>query len=116
METYPSGLQQKLNADNFGITFGDTTIRSGMDIGPDKVRSRFTDGIDQYTVGILMDFDDYDTLYDFYKDTLGNGTLSFAFVNPMTGDTDEFRFLGPPDIRPIGGRMFSVSMKWEKLP
>ncbi len=116
METYPSGLQQKLNADNFNIMIGDTTMRSGMDVGPDKVRSRYTDAVDMYTVSIWMDIDDYDTLTTFFKSTLGNGVKTFGFTNPMTGDSDEFRFMGPPQIMTLGGRTFSVSMKWERLP
>ncbi len=116
METYPSGLQQKLNADNFSVVLGNTTVRSGMDVGPDKVRSRFTDGVDVYTVSIWMDIGDYSTLTTFYKATLGNGAKTFGFPNPLTNTTDEFRFLGPPEITPLGGREFVVTMKWELQP
>ncbi len=87
-----------------------------MDVGPAKVRSRFTDGIDVYSVGIWMDIDDYSTLTTFYKTTLANGSLTFGFTNPMTGDTNEWRFVEPPNISPLGGREFAVSMAWELMP
>lgn len=116
METWPSQLQDKMNVQNFQIVFGKTTIRSEMDVGPDKIRSRFTDGIDLYNTSIDLDIDDYSVLSTFYKTTLGNGTRSFGFLNPMTNTTDEFRFVTEPTIQPLGGRYFRVTLSWEKLP
>ncbi len=115
METWPAELQQHLNVDNFGVDFGETLVRSQMDIGPDKVRSRFTDGVDIYTTSIDLDIEDYDLLTQFYKTTLNNGANTFAFIDPLTTGSAEFRFLGPPSVRPLGGRIFRVTMKWEKL-
>ncbi len=116
METWPSEFQQLINEESFGISLGDTTIRSDMDVGLSKVRSRYTKGIDIYSCTIFIDIDLYDTLTDFYKTTLGNGTRTFSFNDPMTGDPAEFRFSEAPSITPRGGRNFTVSMKWEKLP
>lgn len=116
METWPSGLQQKLNVDSFGVKFGNTVARTDMDVGQAKTRSRATDGVDIYTSSINMSFEEYETLRDFYKTTLNNGAKTFAFVNPLSGDTDEFRFMEPPDIKPLGGREFRVNMTWERMP
>jgi len=116
METWPLSLQQKLNVDNFGVQFGNTLVKSDMDIGPAKTRTRFTDAVDIYSASIDLDYDEFETLRDFYKVTLANGSKTFGFVNPLTLDTDEFRFAEPPDIKPMGGRMFKVGMKWERLP
>lgn len=116
MEIYPAQLQQKLLIDNFSIEMGDTLVRSGMDVGPDKVRSRYTDGVDVYNCAIDMDIDDYDVLLDFYKTTLNNGAHTFGFLDPMTNEDGEFRFKAPPAITPIGGRIFRINMVWEKLP
>lgn len=116
MEAYPIQLQQKLLTENFSIDFGDTLVRTGMDVGPDKVRSRYTDGVDTYNCAINMDFDDYDVLTEFYKTTLNNGANTFSFTNPMTETTGEFRFKAPPQIAPLGGRVFRVTMVWELMP
>lgn len=116
METWPVSLQQTLNTDSFSVVFGDTLVKSETDVGPAKIRSRYTDGVDKWSSTILLDYSEYVTFYDFYKTTLNNGALTFAFVNPFTLATDEFRFEGVPSITPLGGRTYKVSMKWERLP
>lgn len=116
MELWPSQLQQALNTDSFNLKFGDTTVRSGVDVGQDKVRARYTDAVDIYSATINLDYDDYTVFYDFYKTTLGNGVLTFEFDDPMTGIASEFRFAETPVIAPLGGRVFRIDMKWEKMP
>lgn len=114
--TWPVGLQQKLDSESFEKKFGNTLIRSDMDVGPAKVRSRYTDGVDLYTCSILLDYDEHATLNTFFKTTLNNGALSFDFNDPFTGEPASFRFAEPPTIRALGGRTFRVGMNWEKLP
>lgn len=116
MDSWPVGLQQRLNADDFSVKFGDTTIRTDMDVGPAKVRRRLTDGVDTYSCSILLDIDDWDTLKDFYKTTLAGGSLPFLFTDPFTSMNDPFRFAAPPEAKPMGGRIFRISMVWERLP
>ncbi len=116
MEAWPGALQQLLNVADFGITLGNTKVRSETDVGPAKTRSRFTDGVDIYSCSIDLDMDTYNTFLSFYKTDLNNGVTTFAFNDPITGDPGEFRFLDDPQVQPIGGRVFSVKMKWEKLP
>ena len=114
---WPSQLQSKMNVDNFSVQFGNTLVRSDVDVGLAKVRSRYTSAIDLYTVSIDLDIDDFDILYNFFKTTLNNGATTFLFDNPMNNDaTEEFRFFEPPVITPIGARYFKVQMKWERLP
>jgi hypothetical protein len=115
-EAWPVALQQLLNVDNFAVVFGDTLLRSDMDVGLDKVRSRYTSAVDVYSSSIDLDMDDFDTLRDFYKTALSNGSKTFLFVNPLNEETEEFRFIEPPGITPIGGRIFRVNMKWERIP
>jgi hypothetical protein len=115
-ETWPVSLQQKFNSSNFDLKFGNTLVRSDVDVGLAKVRSRYTDAIDIYTSSIDLEIDDFETFYDFYKTTLNNGSKTFDFDNPLTNTTDEFRFVAPPEIRPMGGRIFKVSFSWERIP
>lgn len=116
MEAWPGGLQQKLNADNFNVQIGNVNTRTDMDVGLAKVRARYTVGIDVYTTSIDLDIDDYDTFTTFYKTSINNGVDSFTFDDPLTGSSGTFRFAEAPQIAPLGGRIFRVSMKWEKLP
>ncbi len=114
-ETWPVGLQQKLNAEGFQVKFGNTAMRTDMDVGPAKVRSRFTDAIDVYTCTIFLDYSDYSTFRTFFKTTLNNGVNRFDFTDPFTNTSAEFRFAEEPDISPIGGTVFRVGMTWEKM-
>lgn len=116
MDVWPVSLQQKLNADDFGIKTGNTLVRTDMDVGPAKVRSRFTDGVDVYSASILLDFSEYSTLFNFHKTTLNNGALPFLFVDPMDDVQKAFRFADTPEYKPLGGRTFKVTMTWERLP
>jgi hypothetical protein len=116
MEIWPAELQQKLNANSFQVTFGDTLVRSENAAGATKVRSRFTDGIDQYRCSITLDISEYSVLSVFFKTSLNNGADKFIFEDPLTESPGVFRFAGPPVITPIGGRVFTVSMAWDKFP
>jgi len=116
MATWPSGLQQKLNVNDFALSGEDTTIRTNMQYGPAKVRSRYTDAIDNVSCSINIDITEYNTLESFYKTTLGNGVLPFDFLHPITQTVTAVRFVGPPKYAPLGGRVFRVQMTWEFLP
>lgn len=116
MENWPVSLQQKMEASGFSYTPGTTTIRSDMDIGPAKIRSRFTDAVDLYSGSIFIDIDDVDVLQNFFKVLLNNGTDAFLLADPFTQVEGTFRFLEPPNLRAIGGRMFEASLNLEKLP
>lgn len=116
METWPLTLQQKLNVANFKEMFGNAVVRSAMDTGPGKVRPRFTKAVDKYTCSIDLDFDLYQTFKTFYKTQLSNGSLQFLFNDPFDGTPTAFRFAEDPSIDPLGGRVFRVSMTWDKMP
>ena len=116
MATWPSTLQSRLNVRDFTLSSEDTTIRTNMQYGPAKVRSRYTDAIDNVSCSINMDITQYNTLQSFYKTTLGNGVASFDFIHPVTQTLTKVRFVGPPKYTPLGGRVFMAQMVWEFLP
>ncbi len=113
---WPVSLQQFINVSSFQIQLGDTTVKSSVDTGLAKVRSRYTAAVDVWTTSINLDMTSYQTFVDFFRTTLANGTLPFAFLNPFNSTTETFRFQGAPQISPIGGTTFTVSMVWERLP
>lgn len=115
-ETWPPSLQQKLNQAQFKYGFGNTTIRSDTDTGPVKVRARFTKGVDILSCSINLKFADFTTFETFFKTNLNGGAGTFTFNHPFTGVPTVFRFKEPPQIDPLGGLVFSVSMSWEKMP
>jgi len=115
-ESFPNELQDLLNQAGFTQQFGKTTIRSTVDVGPAKIRSRFTKEIDRFSCSIDLEKDDYSILSTFYKTTLNNGVRTFNYNHPMTGVESEFRFVEPPSITPIGGLWFKVGLSWEEMP
>lgn len=116
MDVWPVSLQQRLNVASFEYRLGKTTLRTDMDAGPAKVRSRFTDAVDVYTCSVLLDYDEIATFKTFYKTTLNNGTEQFLFDDPLTATETAFRFADDPVIRPLGGRTFQLNMIWERMP
>lgn len=115
--TWPISLQDKLNEDSFSVEFGNTVLRSEMDIGPAKVRRRTTRPIDVYTCSINLYQSDYATFTTFFNTTLNGGINTFDFVDPFSGQLTTFRFLKPPSVSPIGrAGWFKITMAWEKMP
>lgn len=118
MDNWPVSLQQKLEVAGFQYMPGNTRVVTAMSVGPAKVRSRFTDAVDVYQCQVTLDFAEVATFKTFYKTTLGNGTLPFLFTDPFTETEETFRFVPDQDpvIQPLGGRLFTLRMAWEKLP
>ena len=113
---WPVSLQQLVNEGSFGLKFGETLLRSDVDIGPKKVRRRFTRPIDTMAVGFDLTIAQYNTFYYFFNTTINGGATVFELNHPITGVLTNFRFTGPPDIRPKGGINFVATMEWEIIP
>jgi hypothetical protein len=113
---WPEELQQLVNADSFSMKFGETTIRSDMDTGPQKVRRRFTKSIDPLSCVILLTVDEYTIFRDFYDIDLNGGVNVFEFLHPITNEVNRYRFLNSPEISFLGGIQFRVAMNWEQMP
>lgn len=116
--TWPAQLQQKLNVAGFQKIYGDTRVYSEVDVGRPKIRSRYTVAVDEYSCQILLDFDEVSIWETFYKTQLGNGTLTFDYNDPFTQQPTEFQFspTETPTLVPLGGRVFSLTMRWQKVP
>ena len=115
-ESWPSGLQDKLNETQFSYAFGKTTLTSTVDVGPAKKRNRYTKEIDALTCSILIEQDDYETFKTFYRTTLSSGVKTFLYDHPFTGVETEFRFVDEPSITPLGGPKLQINMVWEIMP
>jgi len=113
---WPPLLQQLLNEQEFGIQKGDTTIRSDMDVGPQKVRRRFTKSVDDFSCSVFLTTVQWTLFETFFNTILGGGTLPFVFNHPISQIPTRFRFKGQPAYRSIGGGNYTVSMVWERLP
>jgi len=115
--TWPLFLQQLLNAESFNVEFGETVIRSDNEIGPQKVRRRFTKPVDTYTASINVFQSDMVAFRQFFNTTLNGGATSFYFDDPLTGVQGVFTFSKPPSISPIGSAgWYRITMNWIKEP
>ena len=110
----------------------DNVVKTEMDMGPRKVRRRFTALVrfldpppDRY----IFTEAQKDTLLTFHDTTLKHGSLSFNWVsNGPTKEFDgvttatSFRFDGRPEVKLIvtgassATRLYQVSMRLEILP
>jgi hypothetical protein len=112
---FPSTLQQNLNQGTFNQSFGDTSIRTQMDIGPAKVRRRTTRPINILAGSIFLTSSEYSVFETFYNTTINGGASAFTIPHPITGVSGSFRFTKPPSLRDIGPTTFLLSMEWEQL-
>ena len=115
---WPVSLQQLVNSQSFSYRLGETLIKSDVDIGPVKVRRRFTRPIETVSVSINLTQAQFTTLRTFFNTTVNGGATIFELNHPITGVLTNFRFMGPPEIRPLGsgGTEFQASMSWEIMP
>lgn len=114
--TWPGTLQQVINEQGFTMNIGETLLRSDMDAGIQKTRRRFTRPVNTYSCSILLHKDLYSTFYNFFNTSINGGATTFYFNHPISGVQSTFRFTAPPQIAPLGGQMFQVSMQWEEMP
>ena len=113
---WPVTLQQLLSETGFSEREGDTLLRSDMDVGPKKVRRRFTKGIGMMTGSVWLTTDQYLDFKAFYNTTLNGGALPFIFPHPITQVPTTFRFSETPNYNSLGGGQFAVSFSWEIMP
>ena len=93
----------------------DTNIRTNVDTGPNKIRSRYTRPDTLMTCAMWIDKAQYITLKDFYDITLSNGTSLFLFDHPITEVPQEYRFEAPISWSVVGGETFLASMQWRQV-
>ena len=100
---------------SYSLTHQDDSVRTSMEVGPKRVRRRFTDT----TSLVQMTWDLRDLEFDyfraFFQDDLQNGALWFD-VSIYTGSeycTKRARFLEPFSARDAGHRRWKVTAKLE---
>jgi len=97
-------------------TAPDTALRTSMDAGPAKVRRRFTAGVREIEVALVLDDTRITLLDTFFTDTLAGGTLRFTHRLPRTGVAMTFRFVSPPVYELIAPSRWRATLKLEVLP
>ena len=114
--TWPASLPQVPNARGYSEAPPDSTIRTSMGYGPDKVRRRTTANARVFVAPLIVNKTQVATLDAFYLDTLGGGVDEFDWVNPRTGSAATLRFQASPQYTNIGADEYSVTLSLEELP
>lgn len=97
-------------------------VRSQMDTGPAKQRKRFTAVTKEYDGALVLTQAQVATFKTFYETTLGEGAVSFTWIDPFLDTSASLRFRDEPEItliRPsdtLGDRLYRVTMPLEMLP
>lgn len=94
----------------------DVLIHTDVDIGPQKVRRRFTGGITRVRVTWTLRKEVYNALMLFWGTQLQQGVERFNFVHPYTGIDTEYYFLEPPKLKYLGPSAFQIQCIWETAP
>jgi hypothetical protein len=116
MSAWPGTLPEQFEQDGYQETFPEVTIRSEMDVGPAKLRKRYTAAIVAFTGYMFMTPDQVDDLWTFWETTTAYGSLAFDWDHPRTGDSVSCRFLSPPKLEAVEGGDFRVTIEIEVLP
>jgi len=113
MSTWPVTLPQYPLISNHSTKLQTQSIRSKMDIGPAKVRRRFSAGTSDWSCSIIVPtVAILDVFNDFYLNTLQGGSLTFDWAY----FTNAVRFKNTPDVKPITPVSYRITFIIEEMP
>lgn len=113
---WPASLPPNFLQTDYRERFADVLLRTKMDTGPDKVRRRFTAGVQSLSGSMLMTGAQLATLESFFATTLQGGALPFDWVHPRSQSAITCRFVEPPQITGHSVDRYRVGLKLEVLP
>lgn len=116
VQHWPATLPNNLLVDGYSQASANVMLRTSMDVGPAKVRRRFTAGVQPIAGQQEMTLTELGTFRGFYHNTLHGGSLRFVWRDPVTHANVEMRFTEPPTWTALGGLHYMVSMSLEILP
>lgn len=118
MATWPASLPQDLHQQGFSIGLPSASIRTSMSTGKAYQRKRYTAAVQPVSGRLWLDATQYQTLIDFWENTLGMGSLEFDWKHPITDEDVSMRFVSnkPPTIGAVNGDIYGVNMQLEIIP
>lgn len=112
---WPVTLPQNVDTDGYQEIIQDNRIRSDMDMGPPKMRPRFSAIVEQFTIVFVFNRTEMSAFEAFYKTTTSFGTEAFQWTHPRTGATVMMRFVAPYRVQSVDHNV-EVSFTLEVLP
>jgi len=113
--TWPVGLPAIFSINGLSGEEPDVTIRDDTDIGPAKVRPRYTAASEPVSGSILMTVDQFTIFQSFYRTTIYRGSLPFYWLDPRTAAAILVRFVGAYKWQSWNGKIV-VSFQMEIMP
>jgi hypothetical protein len=107
---------------NTSIQDDESRLTSSMDSGPASVRNRFTAISQSVKTSMVMTGAQLVIFNTFIRTTLLHGSLSFTWINPITGASETVRFKKKPEwtcIKPsdvANDRLWQGELEIEILP
>ena len=115
MAIWPSGLPQRPLAEGFTESAVPSVVRTDMDVGPAKMRRRYTAEVRVYSMGLLLTTAQVATLETFYVTTLGC-VEPFDWIDHRTNAAASYRFRSPPSYSEAGPGYWRATLDLEVLP
>lgn len=115
MANFPAACAAKIQREGYKETPPDTSIRSSMDTGPDKVRRRSSAGTRNIAFQMFLSDEELDILDDFYVNDAKECSVPFDFISLRSGSTVSCRFTAAPDYD-RDGPYWRVNASLEILP
>ena len=116
MPTWPASLPQFVSSNGYDESPPKTLIRSSVDVGIAKQRSRTTGGPRPIKATVEMTMAQVEALDVFFVTDLVNGALSFTWVHPRTQVSSTLRFTDVPTYPAESTTTFRVSLPLEIIP
>lgn len=115
MASWPSSLPQK-PLRGVSETRESNVIRSPVELGPAKLRRRYTVDIILFSVTLPMTKSEVDTFNAFYETTIDHGSLAFDWIHPRTEVANVFRLRTAPSYTTLGKDNYQISFEMELIP
>lgn len=116
MAAWPASLPEQPLADGYTESALPNVVRSEMEIGPAKLRRRYTAEIKVYAVQFMLTTAQVATLETFYDSTLNGGVDPFDWVDHRTGATVSYRFRSRPMYYTAAPGHWRCSSELETVP
>lgn len=113
---WPPSLPPQVLLAGYAEAPPETVLRTQMDAGPAKLRSRTTAAPRPIGGAVVLTSAQLATLDGFYVATLSGGALPFDWQHPRTLAAATFRFLSPPQYTALGGGHWQASLSLEAMP
>jgi hypothetical protein len=87
-----------------------------MDVGPAKLRPRYTSEVVAFDMTLVLTTAQVTTLENFYTAALAFGSLSFTWIHPRTLAAATIRFVSRPTYSKLSGGYHETRFNVEIMP